>query len=66
MNGGSVSRNPESGNSNRNRHRKPTPFTTIAPLTNTLSNTLTHRRNRPIETTLSSRIDFVGRFIFKK
>ncbi|KAG5308785.1 CHIT1 protein, partial [Acromyrmex insinuator] len=54
----SINRNSESGHSNR--HRKPTPFTTIAPLTNTLSNTV--RRRRPVETTISSRIDFVDAF----
>ncbi|XP_011704054.1 PREDICTED: uncharacterized protein LOC105459591 isoform X2 [Wasmannia auropunctata] len=58
-NSGSVNRNPGSGYSNR--HRKPTPFTTIAPLTNTLSNTV-HRRGRPVQTTLSSRVDFVDTF----
>ncbi|XP_011867182.1 PREDICTED: mucin-4-like [Vollenhovia emeryi] len=60
-NGGSVSHSP--GNGYSNRHRKPTSFTTVAPLTNTLSNTLTvHRRRRPVETTLSSRIDLVDTF----
>ncbi|EGI65137.1 hypothetical protein G5I_06315 [Acromyrmex echinatior] len=54
----SINRNSESGHSNR--RRKPTPFTTIAPLTNTLSNTV--RRRRPVETTISSRIDFVDAF----
>ncbi|KAG5346619.1 CHIT1 protein, partial [Acromyrmex charruanus] len=57
-NGKSINRNSESGHSNR--RRKPTPFTTIAPLTNTLSNTV--RRRRPVETTISSRIDFVDAF----
>ncbi|KYM85390.1 Chitotriosidase-1 [Atta colombica] len=55
----SINRNSESGHSNR--RRKPTPFTTIAPLTNTLSNTV-HRRRRPVETTISSRIDFIDAF----
>ncbi|XP_077267426.1 uncharacterized protein LOC143900217 isoform X2 [Temnothorax americanus] len=60
-NGGSISRNSGSGYSNR--HRKLTPFTTIAPLTKTLTNTVTvHRRGRPVETTLSPRIDFVDAF----
>ncbi|XP_018378075.1 PREDICTED: uncharacterized threonine-rich GPI-anchored glycoprotein PJ4664.02-like [Trachymyrmex cornetzi] len=59
MNGKSINRNSESGHSNR--RRKPTPFTTIAPLTNTLSNTV-YRRRRPVETTISSRIDFVDAF----
>ncbi|KYM94104.1 Chitotriosidase-1, partial [Cyphomyrmex costatus] len=60
-NGKSISRNSESGHSNR--RRKPTPFTTIAPLTSTSSNTLNvHRRRRPVETTISSRIDFVDTF----
>ncbi|XP_018345029.1 PREDICTED: mucin-17 [Trachymyrmex septentrionalis] len=58
-NGKSINRNSENGHSNR--RRKPTPFTTIAPLTNTLSNTI-HRRRRPVETTISSRIDFVDAF----
>ncbi|XP_025073835.1 uncharacterized protein LOC105426278 [Pogonomyrmex barbatus] len=46
------------------RHRKPAQFTTVAPLTNTLSNTeRTSRRGRPaLETTLSSRIDHVDAF----
>lgn len=62
-NGGSVRRN--SGSEYSNRRRKPTPFTTVAP-TNTFLNTLTvHQRGRLAETTLSPRIDFVGRFIQK-
>ncbi|XP_070522008.1 uncharacterized protein [Cardiocondyla obscurior] len=54
-----ISRNP--GNGYFNRQRKPASFTTIAPLTNPLSNTLpVHQRRRPVETTLSSRIDYVA------
>ncbi|XP_014480557.1 PREDICTED: mucin-19-like [Dinoponera quadriceps] len=56
--GGSVSRQPVSGRSNRQR----APTTTLAPFTNTLASasSITHRRSRPFaETTLSARIDLV-------
>lgn len=50
-----------------NRHRKPTQSTTAAPLINTFPSTVAiYRNGKPIETTFSSRIDLVGRFMKKK
>ncbi|XP_067211675.1 uncharacterized protein [Linepithema humile] len=60
-NGGSINRKLDSGYFNR--RRKLTQSTTTTPSTNTLPNTVTiHRRVRPIDTTLSPRIDFGDAF----